>query len=981
MLTYCSRRPEVSKGRFLGLQQARFLVFSFKSIFTSREMQERTAFEFKKRFMGASSSHNMSPAAKVQPKEKATASLIFLHGLGRNVALKGETNSSWSISKDDHKLAVDGNTDGQFTRGGSCTHSNDEDKTPSWTLTLKENYLVDRIDLYNRGDCCKDRLRNFSLTATDNTGSHSFIYTGPDSVQSKYSVLPMKHLEISFLKIQATYIEKKMSILTLCEVEVYGDCLPTKWGLDCANDCSSKCPKACHIEDGTCDTSCVGYFDPPSCAKKCTPGNWGINCSNDCGNKCYRTCNVFSGYCDEGCLGFQNPPFCTEDNCRQSRCRPDTGECLKCKDGYTGKFCHEACTTGRWGDNCSKDCDVKCYDTCHREKGGCHLGCQGYSDPPWCSKACRSGLYGKNCTSVCSANCVDSKCNATTGECFSCVSGHFGIMCEFDQSSSENDKQNSTLIYVTVAAIFTVILIVIAVIILIRRRFQVTNHSKSEDLQWMSVLKSKDRDFESDNKLNSDLEATYQNTSGHSQEDTSVPVQDLFTYITSHDSDFYKSQFQSVPLAKGVSTNVAQSEENRSKNRYKNICPYDHNRVHLDKNSTKSHSDYINASHINGYNNVESFIASQGPHKAILNDFIRMLWEQCIEKIAMLTSLAEDGKMKCEQYWPDEGKIQFGDIKVKLLSTENFADYSVRILELSQKGGKRHTVTQFHYLAWPDKGVPSNPWSFAEFQHRVSSEPTPKPLLVHCSAGAGRTGSYIALHHILKQAEMTGKVNFYQTLVKLRQDRMCMIQTAAQYEFVHIAALVSMTCSGSFRKPDEFNDMFKLMMANTGLSNEYTKLCKICKYLHGLDTSSQPVQDAEVYQNMEKSSGDSKNRFSSILPKEAHRPLLTKESNEMGDYVNAIFISGLKRKSQFILTQLPMPTTVLDFWRLVTQYNVCLIVAFEMDEKETDSSYGQYLPTDHQMKLSMLEIETTDLNRSSLTKSFDEINSLKNFRI
>ncbi|CAL1546979.1 unnamed protein product, partial [Lymnaea stagnalis] len=170
----------------------------------------------------------------------------------------------------------------------------------------------------------------------------------------------------------------------------------------------------------------------------------------------------------------------------------------------------------------------------------------------------------------------------------------------------------------------------------------------------------------------------------------------------------------------------------------------------------------------------------------MLNDFVRMIWEQKVEAIVMLTNLIEEGKVKCEKYWSDAGEAQFGEITVKLAATKSFADYIIRSFEMfkvrhystgSDKEVTR-TFTQFHFTSWPDKSVPVTPWSLVEFLKRVSAQTTKSPVVVHCSAGVGRTGTFIALHSVIRQAQDTGRVDFYQTLAKLRQDRIFMIQTA-----------------------------------------------------------------------------------------------------------------------------------------------------------------------------------------------------------
>ncbi|KAH9492063.1 hypothetical protein Btru_026725 [Bulinus truncatus] len=218
-------------------------------------------------------------------------------------------------------------------------------------------------------------------------------------------------------------------------------------------------------------------------------------------------------------------------------------------------------------------------------------------------------------------------------------------------------------------------------------------------------------------------------TSSHS---TSISVKDLLSYLRNCNKEFFIQQFKSVRDPSIVTQEAALMESNKSKNRYKNISPYNHSRVLLNIDADSNEYDYINASYIKNFKGQVSFIASQGPNKAMLDDFIRMLWEQKTNKLVMLTSVIETGKLKCEQYWPDKGTAKFGKIKMKLISEERFAEYSIRKLELSKKDEQSHIVTQYHYQAWPDQNVPLSPWGLVDFYHLVSSSQSEKLIVVHC---------------------------------------------------------------------------------------------------------------------------------------------------------------------------------------------------------------------------------------------------------
>ncbi|GFO40636.1 receptor-type tyrosine-protein phosphatase alpha-like, partial [Plakobranchus ocellatus] len=443
---------------------------------------------------------------------------------------------------------------------------------------------------------------------------------------------------------------------------------------------------------------------------------------------------------------------------------------------------------------------------------------------------------------------------------------------------------------------------------------------------------------------------------------TAVAVEDLRSYLHNHVSDtFLKDQFESVPMANSYSQHEGLSAQTSKKNRYKNILPYDHSRVLLQVDADKKHEDYINASFVKGYNTEESFIASQAPNSVILNDFVRMLWEKQVDRVVMLTNLIEDRKIKCTMYWPEDEEVTFGEIKVKLLTTKVFAEYTIRQMRLSKDAESPRTLTQFHFTAWPDKSVPDSPWGLVDFQQRVLASPGSGPLLVHCSAGVGRTGTFIALCHLLQEAEATGKMDFLSTLWRLRQDRMQMIQTLDQYKFLHRAALVGHMAAGTSIPVREISERFQKLESqqNKGYRQEFDALSAVC--VEDISESTQTPDDKDdEYENSRTAINKQKNRLNNILPKDAYMPELTCEVKTMDKYINAVLVPSLTKTRHNILTQLPLPSTVTDFWRLVTQYNVGLVVAFQTDLRPTDETIGEFLPSSESepMRGAVFEIHT-----------------------
>uniref|UniRef100_A0A8C6N6Y9 Receptor-type tyrosine-protein phosphatase eta n=1 Tax=Melopsittacus undulatus TaxID=13146 RepID=A0A8C6N6Y9_MELUD len=232
---------------------------------------------------------------------------------------------------------------------------------------------------------------------------------------------------------------------------------------------------------------------------------------------------------------------------------------------------------------------------------------------------------------------------------------------------------------------------------------------------------------------------------------------------------------------------AAELPENRGKNRYNNVLPYDISRVKLsDRNSASD--DYINANYMPGYNSKKAFIAAQGPLPNTIEDFWCMIWEKNIYSIVMLTKCVEQARTKCEQYWPDKQPKSYGDIIVTMVSEIVLPEWTIRDFTV-EKVTEGHTVRQFHFTSWPDHGVPETTELLINFRHLVheysSQNPVESPTLVHCSAGVGRTGTFIAIDRLIQQIEMENTVDVYGVVYDLRMHRPLMVQTEDQYVFLN----------------------------------------------------------------------------------------------------------------------------------------------------------------------------------------------------
>ncbi|XP_061085824.1 phosphatidylinositol phosphatase PTPRQ [Conger conger] len=263
----------------------------------------------------------------------------------------------------------------------------------------------------------------------------------------------------------------------------------------------------------------------------------------------------------------------------------------------------------------------------------------------------------------------------------------------------------------------------------------------------------------------------------------------------------FLEEFSELPkLLHDLATSDADLPWNRSKNRFTNIKPYNNNRVKLLSEPGVPGSDYINASFVSGYLCPNEFIATQGPLPGTVADFWRMVWETRSRTIAMLTQCFEKGRIRCHQYWPEDNKpvTVFGDIVITKLSEEVRPDWTVRVLKV-ERHGDYMVVSHFNFTSWPEHGVPESSTTLIQFVQAIRGhrEQDNTTMVVHCSAGVGRTGVFIALDHLVQHVRDHDFVDIYGLVAELRSERMCMVQNLAQYMFLHQSTLDLLNSKGN----------------------------------------------------------------------------------------------------------------------------------------------------------------------------------------
>ncbi|XP_028402625.1 receptor-type tyrosine-protein phosphatase F-like isoform X2 [Dendronephthya gigantea] len=418
-----------------------------------------------------------------------------------------------------------------------------------------------------------------------------------------------------------------------------------------------------------------------------------------------------------------------------------------------------------------------------------------------------------------------------------------------------------------------------------------------------------------------------------------VPVDEFSDHVNNrrqNDKKDFKLEFEDLPTAHISKGDISKRAFNRQKNRYGNAVTYNDSRVIL---SGDEKSDYINASYINGL--VEkSYIATQGPKPATVNDFWRMIFEHKCPTIVMLTTLKEMAKVKCEKYWPDDSGL-YGDIKVTARKTRIFADYVTRIFTV-EKGGEQHGVQQFHFKAWPDFGVPHYPTQILTFRGHFKSfhETKAGSAVIHCSAGVGRTGVFIAVDKILDDLDKEKKdvIDIFGFVKDMRTRRMNMVQTADQYVFIHDAIVDHIKCGANEVQATHVKFEIKKLSeqtneGQTGFEEKFKRLNTVSPKL------MEDQCEAGLLEENKK-----KNRKEHIYPSESGRACLSHIENVANsDYINACFVDGYLGKNYFIATQTPLKETINDFWRMVTKY--CSSTIVMLNQLGEDEEYPMFWPT------------------------------------
>nr|XP_054604837.1 receptor-type tyrosine-protein phosphatase S isoform X38 [Nothobranchius furzeri] len=425
-----------------------------------------------------------------------------------------------------------------------------------------------------------------------------------------------------------------------------------------------------------------------------------------------------------------------------------------------------------------------------------------------------------------------------------------------------------------------------------------------------------------------------------------IPIMELADHVErlkANDNLKFSQEYESIDPGQQFTWEHSNLEVNKPKNRYANVIAYDHSRVLLSAIDGIPGSDYINANYIDGYRKQNAYIATQGSLPETFGEFWRMIWEQRSAIVVMMTKLEERSRVKCDQYWPTRATETYGLIQVTLLDTVELATYCVRTFALFKNGSsEKREVRQFQFTAWPDHGVPEHPTPFLAFLRRVKAcnPPDAGPMVVHCSAGVGRTGCFIVIDAMLERIKHEKTVDIYGHVTLMRAQRNYMVQTEDQYVFIHDALQEAVNC-GTTEVPARnlYAYIQKLTQTEggenvTGMELEFKRLANTKAHTSRFISANLPCNKF-------------KNRLVNIMPYESTRVCLQPiRGVEGSDYINASFIDGYRQQKAYIATQGPLAETTEDFWRMLWEHNSTIVVMLTKLREMGREKCHQYWPAE-----------------------------------
>eukprot|EP00118_Oscarella_pearsei_P023153 m.273448 g.273448 ORF g.273448 m.273448 type:complete len:1116 (+) comp40575_c1_seq38:42-3389(+) len=406
----------------------------------------------------------------------------------------------------------------------------------------------------------------------------------------------------------------------------------------------------------------------------------------------------------------------------------------------------------------------------------------------------------------------------------------------------------------------------------------------------------------------------------------------------------FSNEFLSLQsTGKFQSLSIGNSQQNIRKNRFKNTVPYDEHRVVLKdiEGMDTLQADYINASFVDGFQRPKGYIACQGPKLDTCADMWRMVWGESVSAVVMLCSFMENGKNMCTKYWNDDKPNRYKGLTVEVEDVQRLANHTIRKMKL-RLGENIRYLQHYHFTSWPDCEVSTNPSSLLSMMYQIRREIGPRLLVVHCSAGVGRTGVFLAILSMLDRVDAGRSLDIRGYIANMRTKRMEMVQSLAQYRFVY-AAVLDYVISG---RTDIALQDFKKKLRNFDSVSDFVFSFKLAKHFKLLEEISPGYDKSKYSAALAASLTEEASRGLNYLPPDSTRVILRvavpsdpvyANTQKKSDYINASYIDGYFKRKSFIVAKHPEVETVADFWKMIIQQDSVTIV--NLTEPEEDQPY------------------------------------------
>ncbi|CAC5415244.1 unnamed protein product [Mytilus coruscus] len=742
-----------------------------------------------------------------------------------------------------------------------------------------------------------------------------------------------------------------LAFVELCYIEIHG-CWYGFWGANCAKPCPTECVhQLCFPGNGYCVLGCDSLYcqagrcnADTSCTTGCVEGRAGTYCTHH--NVAYNGTAKQHPFCPTANLSIDGErTSCTTLTTAKSisYLQIDMGS-LTVITAVHFTFGDETPSVGNHTLYCSNTTDSWAEDTQLYHGKHLHKDIEVFGFckyviylPPISNEnpkidiceieigECRRGYFGFDCSTFCNG-CLNTTCDKVDGNCtLGCIDGFIGHGCDSKVYQEPAPSNPGPAIGGGISAAFIIIIIAVLAIVIFRRRSlskheRYSDNSKQSDILGEKLHANPEREQHINKGCVSEIDDLYVSVNKKyrrasiSEVTTKIDVENDLD----DDTNVYNNvaSVQSVNKYKVLVGELKKVIDEKKRNEgFKK--EYEVSCIHIDHTCT-SVIDICSC----------IVVRVEGPKKNSVRDFWHMIWQEQVGKIVMVTQLEENRRNKCAQYWPQtvNKSMAIENYRLTMKKETYHTVYVYRLITVYEKTTQRErNIHHFHFIQWPDHGVPDS-INLVNFYRKVASEQHDQsgPMIVHCSAGVGRTGTFIAVDALYEHGKKVGSVDVMEYVQMMRKDRMNMIQTYEQYEVVFEALLELFTVPETSIPRDTFCGYIE-QQENKKLPQNQTMYRQEFQKLQTLKPSYKPAE----YSAARSRENTPKNSSKNVYPHDNYRPYLMSFGKTRNDYINAVIVPGYSAESKFLVTQCPLVETVVDFWTMVYDHSSTIVVLLD----------------------------------------------------